>query len=340
MQTEKKTQVHYHLIFWLIYTLTWSARDLIYHPDFGNNVISNTIFNLIMGPFVYFNVSWLIPKFLFPKRWSTYLIWFILVFVVATIVRFYSYRIYFESIGAMTAVKRFYSVDGVVILSSENIFLFTLTSALFIIREWYLKEKYAHELERKNTESELNLLKGQLQPHYLFNNLNTIYFLMEKNPSLAKDVMIRFSDILSHQLYNASKDFVPLKEEITNVQNYIELQKIRHEDFVTVTIALPEEVPALDIAPMILLTFVENAFKHGQREKGYGVNVSLKVVDATLHFKVTNSIGDTPASKGGVGLENVRRRLALIYPNRHSLSAERAGEEYRVDLTITLHRDG
>lgn len=330
-------KVRYHIIFWAIYIALWSARDLIYHQDMVGNIWLNFIFAMSVAPFVYINILFLVPQFLLKKRWLLYAFCFGIAFTMMLATRYYTCQFVFQEIGAFDAAERFSGGDGIVIIASENVILIMITIALFLIQEFFIKERYAHELEQKNVESELNLLKSQLQPHFLFNNLNTIYFLMETNPVLAKEMMIRFSDVLSHQLYNAKKDYVSLKEELESIENFLKIQQIRHEDFVDLKYSFPENVGNLHIAPMILITFIENAFKHGQKEQGYFVHVCLKIVGEVLYLQVVNSMGEKQENAvGGLGLDNVKRRLSLIYPERHTLEIENGKESYSVDLTIEL----
>lgn len=331
-------KAQYHVIFWLIYILLWSTRDLIYHPDILSNLWLNSVFTLAIAPFVYINILFLVPRFLLKRKWGLYAIYFGVVFILMLVVRYHTYQFVFKEIlGAMKTAERFSTGEGWVILGSENMILVMITIALFLIQEFFIKERYAHQLEQKNIESELNLLKAQLQPHFLFNNLNTIYFLMETNPTLAKEVMLQFSDLLSHQLYNANKDYVSLNEEMESLENFLKIQQIRHEDFLDLQYSFPENAGELRIAPMILVTFIENAFKHGEREQGYFVHVFLKIKGGILYLRVMNSIGEKHKNAvGGLGLDNVRRRLSLIYPERHTLEIKNGYESYCVDLTINL----
>lgn len=311
---------------------------MIFYPDLLSNVLLNAVFTAPVVPFIYFNLFYLVPKCLLRKKWGMYLALFTVTFLVTMEASYHVHQYVFRDlIGALQAAETFSSWNGYVIISSENMVLTLVTMALYLVREWYTKEKYARELEQKNTESELNMLKAQLQPHFLFNNLNTIYFLMESKPALAKQVMEQFTDVLSHQLYNAKKDKVSLTEELESLENYLSLQRVRHEDFLDLKYHRPERTENLVIAPMILLTFVENAFKHGQREKGYTVDIQMELKGRELHFQVVNSIGkNTEHKNGGIGLENVKRRLALIYPERHTLSMGEKDDNYVVSLTLSL----
>lgn len=342
IQENKHRQIRYHVIFWVTYIVLWGARDLIFHPDLLGNIFINFIFALPVVPFIYFHVYYLVPRYLFKKRLLLYSLFFSLGFIIAILARYYTVQyVFLDVFQVPEPAARFSSWDGFVIIFSENMVLVMITLALFLIQKHYVRERYTHELEQKNMESELNMLKAQLQPHFLFNNLNTIYFLMETNPSLAKEVMIQFSEVLTHQLYNAKKDKVPLKEELQSLESFLKIQEVRHTDFLSLEYTFPINTGELQIAPMILLTFIENAFKHGQRQEGYKINISAELQGADLHFRAVNSNGEKPEIKnGGVGLENVQRRLSLIYPNRHCLHIEKTEETYTVDLTMTLDSNG
>ena len=342
MKDDRNKQFRYHLIFWVVYVVLWGARDLIYHPNLISNILVYLVFSMSVAPFIYFNIFYLVPRFLLKRRIALYGLYFGLTFIGMFLVRYHTYQLVFQNIlGATETAEQFRSGDGYVILFTENMVLVMLTMALYLIQKYFVKERYAHELEQKNMESELSMLKEQLQPHFLFNNLNTIYFLMETDPTLAKEVMIRFSDVLSHQLYKAKKDKVSLKEELESLENYLEIQQVRHADFMDLNYSFPGNTAKLQIAPMILLTFIENAFKHGQREEGYKIDIAVELAGTDLHLHVANSNGQTPEVKnGGVGLENVQRRLSLIYPNRHRLQMQKTEETYTVDLTLTLENDG
>lgn len=342
MKENSSRQIRYHIIFWLVYVVLWGARDLVYYHGLISNIVLNMVFNLAVAPFIYFNLLYLVPRFLLKKKLGQYALFFGLTFICMVLVRYFIYQfIFLEVLNLPEKAEQFASGNGIVIITSENMVLVMITMALYLIQEYFIKDRYARELEQKNMESELSILKSQLQPHFLFNNLNTIYFLMETNPELAKEVMISFSDVLSHQLYNAKKDKVPLKEELESLENFLKIQQVRHEDFLDLKYTFPSSGTAgLKIAPMILLTFIENAFKHGQKEEGYFIDIKVDLNGRDLHLHVVNSNGVKEEHKhGGIGLENVQRRLSLIYPDRHNLSTEKTEDTHIVDLTMTLESE-
>lgn len=191
-------------------------------------------------------------------------------------------------------------------------------------------------IEKEKIQSELEMLKQQIQPHFLFNTLNTIYMLMEKDNKEAKQTLMRFSDVLSHQLYEIQEDFVSLKKEIGYIKNYCEIEQQRNEDSLNLSLNLLTDKDNYQIAPLLLIPFVENAFKHGKQADNYWVNIALAVSNKTLNMKVENSCTSSIKTNeiGGVGLRNVRRRLKLLYPE-HRLTIEN-GKSFKVDLEIEL----
>ncbi len=167
--------------------------------------------------------------------------------------------------------------------------------------------------------------------------------MLGKNLEQGKNLLLQFSEILSHQLYETSKKQIPLEREFENLQNYIEIERVRHEDLVQVTCTFPEHTEGFQIAPMLLLPLVENAFKHGQSTQGYRVQIEASIDHGALKFNIENSVPEkqqqTLEKTKGIGLANVKRRLALLYPNQHLFQVVAKNATFIVNLTIQLHED-
>ncbi len=201
---------------------------------------------------------------------------------------------------------------------------------------------YRRQQER---ESELKLLKAQLNPHFLFNTLNNLYGLSVVKSDKLPDLMLQLSDLLRYSLYETKEVFVSLEKEIGYLENYISLERIRLEKKTTINFIVKGNVIEKQIAPMLLIVFVENAFKHlgNEKDKKSCVAISLEVIENTLHFKCKNSFNtikiieeDLEKGKSGIGLTNVKKRLALIYPEVHKLSIIEDEDFFNVDLTLDL----
>ncbi len=196
--------------------------------------------------------------------------------------------------------------------------------------------KRLSELEKENLEQQLEYLRYQINPHFFMNTLNNIHALVDIDPETAKDTILKLSKIMRYVLYKGNKQYVLLSNELEFIQHYITLMRMRYTDKVKISFELPQEVPTRQIPPLILITFIENAFKHGisyQRESF--VEVKVLVEDDKLRFFCRNSKAENPnTEKGGVGLENVRKRLNLLYGHHYALRTDDGSEEYSVELAI------
>ncbi len=196
------------------------------------------------------------------------------------------------------------------------------------------------EAELKLKEAELKLLKGQIQPHFLFNTLNNIYLLALEKSDKTPDLVLRLSEMLSYITYDCSSEKIPLDKEIEFVNSFVELEKIRYETC-DISLKIAGDTSNIQIAPMILHTFIDNSFKHGAiNEKGsQGIKISLSVNDNHLIFSAENSKrheNDEHRKESGIGIINAIKRLKLIYPDRHELIINDSDEKFSVFLRIEL----
>ena len=194
------------------------------------------------------------------------------------------------------------------------------------------------ELEKRNLEQQLEYLRYQINPHFFMNTLNNIHALVEFNPVKAQEMIVELSKMMRFVLYEGNKQSVPLSRELDFIRHYVTLMKLRYTDKVSIKLDLPNETPERQIPPLILVTFIENAFKHGvsyQHESF--IEVTVTVEDETLLFRCHNSKADhSNEEKGGVGLANVRKRLDLIYGERYRLCIKDKLDAYHVELSIPL----
>ncbi len=335
-----------HIIFWGLFLLLWSVHDLNYHKDILANLKTNVFTFIPYTILVYFNLYILMPKFLLKKRIINYVVLLILTVTIVTIITSYYLSFYFKYINIYLPTSDFFgSIPGKIAIVTEVILSLGLSMTLFLTDEWYRKDQSMKEIEQKQLETELNLLKNQINPHFLFNSLNSIYIMLDKNLKSGKKMLLQFSEILSHQLYEANKKSIELEREFENLTNYIDIERVRHEDLVMVKYSFPDHQEKFTISPMLLLPLVENAFKHGQSSKGYRIHIESTIeYNNTLNFKVENTVSKESVKKSsienkGIGLANVKRRLELIYPNRHLLNIERNNSMFIVHLKIQLNEN-
>jgi sensor histidine kinase YesM len=212
-----------------------------------------------------------------------------------------------------------------------------------ILQQWYRQQNRAEALERARLGAELSFLKSQIHPHFLFNTLNNLYSLTLKQSEHAPRVVLKLSELLNYMLYEASGKEVLLSREVLHLKNYVELEKIRYGNELEISLNAGEGVEGKKIEPMILLPFVENSFKHGlsQELSKPWITIDLKVKGDLLIFSVENSKvpGITLESKsGGIGLNNVRRRLELLYPGSYELLTTDHGDYFAVSLKLDLSK--
>ncbi|MBM6993577.1 MAG: histidine kinase [Prevotella sp.] len=202
------------------------------------------------------------------------------------------------------------------------------------------------KLEKQNLSQQLEYLKYQINPHFFMNTLNNIHALVDIDPEKAKTSIVELSKMMRYVLYEGDKSTIPLQKEVTFLHNYIQLMQLRYSDRVTVNIDIPDNMPDGQIPPLLLITFVENAFKHGvSYQQDSFINIAMDVDDGSLFFHCLNrkqpidntSSGNVP-QEGGVGLKNVKQRLDLIYGENYTLDINNGEENYEVQLTIPFQQ--
>jgi LytS/YehU family sensor histidine kinase len=241
------------------------------------------------------------------------------------------------------AYLKAYGKDGWYGVSKMIFFLIYTTGtgmAAFFVRRNILFRKENDEKESLQKEMELTYLKEQVNPHFLFNSLNSIYSLSRQQSPETPDVVMQLSELMRYQLESAKKDTVLLKEELEFIENYLLLEEKRLSERCTIEFLIEGNLADLRIAPMLLIPFVENAVKHGAQSTNEQskIDISAFIKDSSLHFSVVNSKPSTvsESKRKGMGLENVRRRLNLLYLDSHVLEIDDKENLYRINLVVDL----
>jgi len=289
----------------------------------------------------YFNYLYLIPKYLFTQKFLAYLLVILGVLVISCIlVNLYFY--YYVSV-----VQSWHHRPGPIIGRGMWVPLFPLLTGIAIgisirlAKEWARNEKERRELQAEKLISELAFLKSQVNPHFLFNTLNNICSLARKKSDDTEPAIIKLSQIMRYMITDSSQDKVSLEEEVDYVNNFIELQRIRLSDKVDISFIIDGPLSSIQIEPLLLIPFVENAFKHGvsYNEKSR-ISIELKTQTGDLSFSVENSKPSVKDSlkleEPGIGLKNVSRRLELLYPGKHQLQIKDLENLYSVMLKIKI----
>lgn len=237
-------------------------------------------------------------------------------------------------------------------MSKHYVFILILVYLIVLIVSFVHLLHHNFQTESKNKEllnkiletqlqikdQELQYLKKQIHPHFLFNTLNTIYGFALKQSKATPEIILKLSNLLDYILYQVDKPQVQLKEEVLHIEEYIALEKIRFQDTLKVSFNAVNILGEKKIAPMLLIPFVENAFKHGNLKDGYlTIDIDIALQDNELHFCIKNTVKPELAinNKAGIGLENIKKRLGLIYPDHHDLSIETIDEWFVVRLIIS-----
>ncbi len=228
------------------------------------------------------------------------------------------------------------------VLKTSIFFAATMASTVLeSIRLHQQQEQMASLMRQEKLETEMKFLKNQINPHFLFNVLNNVYGLSLKKSEQTPEVVMQLSEMLRYMLYDSNKALVPLKKEIQYLENYIALQQLKSEKELVLTTQFEISRKQPRIAPLLLIPFVENAFKHSKIEdlKNGWISITLKTTEELIELQVTNSIPQRPYTKdacGGIGLTNVKRRLELEYPNRHELVINKSTTQFAINLKIDL----
>jgi len=211
-----------------------------------------------------------------------------------------------------------------------------------LLKHWYLKQKETEQLTREKINAELLLLKAQVHPHFLFNTLNNIYSFILNGSVKAPEMIKKLSSLLHYILNECDRDLVPLEKELSLLQDYMALERIRYGDALSMTLHMHGNAKGKMISPLLLIPFVENSFKHGTSRMltHPWVNLDINIEDQSMDFKISNNKPpwtNEPAAKKGIGLANVKKRLQLLYPASHSLMITESEMSYDVSMKIALH---
>ena len=289
--------------------------------------------NLIYVCFFYLNALWLIPRFIYKRKYKQ---WAAIILASYIIILFITWL---NSLLLNLQGPKF-NLSGH-ILFNFFFFLFFLagSTAYRMIKDRARADRVGREKENENLKTELSLLRSQAIPHFMFNVLNNMVALARKKSDLLEPSLLKFSSLMRYMLYEADEEKVPLEKEIEYLQSYIDLQQQRFGKNVQVTVDLQKPNTNYEIEPMLLIPFVENAFKHGTGLiEGAMIKIQLSVEDKKLNFYVQNkydpSSTEVKDKTSGIGLANVKRRLNLLYGNRHSLLIAQKDNWFTVSLQL------
>lgn len=332
-----KHRAWFHVLFWVGYFLVsfavlWGAYDPL---DALYRVLAGMLVNAVL---IYLNLYWVFPKYFIKGRYGMhYLIMTILVTGTAWL------RVWFDinympnhTLLAIEYGTLSHFASRVIV----SVVVVSFSSSFKYLEYYILAVQTEQELMNQRLEAELKLLKHQVNPHFLFNSLNNLYSLTRIHGKEAAPLLLKLSAMMRYMLYESNEQRVPLTKEIDYLRNYIDLQQLKTEEPQDIKLDIVGDVDGVQVAPMLFIPFMENSIKHGDLHlpgTGY-VHANITATAKTLSFEVTNTINlnGERDEVGGIGLENVRKRLELIYPGKHQLQTYEKDGVFYVSLKLDL----
>jgi two-component system LytT family sensor kinase len=327
----------FHLIVWMVYGLylLLSVEDYIRRGGWLFTLAPLAISFVLLAALIYANVYVLVPKMLDAGRIGLYLLCVLLLIGLNTYLKSLTQEYY----DALVWPKEPMEISSYFKWNFINSLWSILVSTLLLYSlRWSDQKGRLKNIEVEQLQTELKYLRSQINPHFLFNGLNTIYGNIDIRDQRARDVLLQFASLLRYSLYEADTDLVSLKEEAAYIENYVALQKARGNINLQTRIEIEVEDGEVKIAPLLFLPFLENAFKFsaGDNDTESSIAIRLDQKNGRVFFRCVNTVNQESVSGGGIGLTNVQRRLALLYGSRYSLEVRRIEQSYRVQLEIII----
>jgi len=334
-----KKDISYHIFFWISLYVILVVLDT--SGSIGVKMLREFITVAFFAMMVYINIYFLFPNYLSKKNLLHHLVSLAIVALLITPIK---------TLCLLLVSSDFGDFKSYLLQHRFNFFVSTffigIASTIYsIMNDWLASQREKTELQSQTLQSELKFLKSQINPHFLFNTLNSLYALTLKKSEQAPEIVLKLSEMMRYMLYECNEREVSLSKEINYLKNYLELEKIRQGKKMDINFIMDGEVSNQKIAPLMFIPFVENSFKHGisnQITAGY-VNILLEIEKQEVNITIENSkTASMPApsgkKSGGIGLVNVRRRLDLLYPGLHELNIDEDPNTYTVKLCINLDK--
>lgn len=333
-----------HIAFWVVY-----ASFFFYQISFARNkgfidwgtVLLDFGFHIASMAFIsYLNYFLFIPRFLQRRHIGRYMLEFLPLFVAYSYGVVWVKRLILDQ--GLQVMPWIHSPRFAVIVIFNALGLVIFVGVLRFVEDWFELEAAQKQLENERLTAELRFLKAQINPHFLFNTLNNLYYLAYTQSPNTTGVIDKLSQMMRYMLYESNNERVALTHEIAYLNNYIGLERLRLEANIPIDFQVTGPVEGVQIAPLILITFLENAFKHGvsNSRNDSWIKAAIHIEGATLTYSVHNSkIADhnkTLTEPSGIGLANAQRRLELTYPKQYRLDTHEGDHDYRITLTLSL----
>lgn len=332
-----------HLSFWcvylsfFVYQITSGRRREVDLLEVFIHASFHVIFNVTVA---YMNYFIFLPRFLERKNVGQYLLEFFIPFLSLLALRVYLQRYIVD--GYTNKVEFFYSSTFIIQAGATSLFIVLFVAMLRFAQDWFEFEAKKKTIENEKLTAELNFLKEQINPHFLFNTLNNLYYLAYSNSPNTTEVIAKLSQMMRYMIYDTNHAKVLLSKEIEYMENYISLERLRLNNQIPIDFYVGGKYDDVWITPLILITFLENAFKHGvsSTNPNAWVKVNIQLVENTCVCVIENSKNTVAApernGKSGIGLLNVQRRLELSYPGNYTLEINDNPDKYAIKLKLKL----
>ncbi len=339
---KRKYQILIHFLFWIyilnqaLFPVYLNKIDTKYLQD--NIYLKDIFITTLLNIFVFYTIYYIIPNFLKFRRK-----WFVFPFVVLLAAAMSAIRLpleiaFWKYLVKLPASELQFQYEWIWATLKYTVIISIYALLIRFSIDWFDSQKYKDELIKERQAGEIALLRSQVNPHFLFNTLNNIYSLVYNKSEEAPEAVMKLSSIMRYMLYDSNTDIVPVQKEIEYLNSFIELQQLRITQKGFVEIKVHGSMENRTIAPMLLIPFVENAFKHGDKNHEPGILIELNLLSDKLIFSVENFVKSTvlqPVEEtGGFGLQNIKRRLGLLYPDKHELKIISTDDKFKVELTI------
>ena len=331
--TDYEIKTVHHVIFWSIYFIFNTLRWGSYYEDYSLSIKGNLLGFPIHMSLCYFTIYFLIPTFIYKRKFIFFTTALIVTIFLMVIIKFQlTYFLIGKNVWPEGPETHSLTANYVIQMMLGELYVISFVTAIKITIDYISTNKKAAKLEQSKLETELRFLRSQISPHFFFNTLNNIYALTLEKSSKAPDVVLKLSELMRYLLYETKNKSQSLEKEILCIQNYLDLERIRYGNNLNIEMEVSGDISGKQLSPMLLIPFVENAFKHGVNESigNVFVKIKLKVEDDFLYFDVSNSTSQKRKMKlpkelttsGGIGINNVKKRLELGYTK----------EEYKLDI--------
>ncbi|MBT3243811.1 MAG: sensor histidine kinase [Bacteroidetes bacterium] len=335
----KRIQVLIHITFWIVVLIIPVILQFTSTPDLTKPWRIHTLYTTGFTLVAFYFSFWLIsPYVLLNKVFIKNFLVFLFGASLIMVMKISGYHILNPLLENIYEQHQLLSVAFLIADSTNTSLIMAIAILIRISMNYYMEKQLKADLVLQQHSTELALLKAQINPHFFFNTLNNIYSLVYKKSDDAPEALLKLSEIMRYMLYETKTDLVPLEKELVHLENYLELEKLRVKDPSFISYKTKGDIKGIFVPPLLLLSFVENAFKHGKRKvDNPGIIIRLRVGIDELDFTVINyTLDNLPAKKQkeGIGLQNVSRRLELLYPDSHDLEITNIKNQYKVSLTL------